>query len=76
MRGHRYANRLGFILLDRLWLIFLIGMAIMLLVACDAKTPGPAERAGKEIDKAATSIGDKVEKTGERIKEGSGSDGP
>lgn len=76
MRGHRYTNRLGYALLDKLWVILLICMSVVLLVACDAKPPGPAERAGKEVDKAAASLGEKVEKAGERIKDGSGADSP
>ncbi|MBY0340634.1 MAG: hypothetical protein K2Q19_05670 [Rhodocyclaceae bacterium] len=76
MRGHRYTKRLGYAMLDKLWVILLIGVSVMLLVACDANVPGPAERAGKEVDKAAASLGDKVEKAGERIKDGSGADKP
>lgn len=38
------------------------------LVGCQ-KQEGPAERAGKEIDKTAEKIGEKIEQAGERIQD-------
>lgn len=75
MRRRRCADRLGFALLDKLWTILLICMGVMLLIACDAKTLGPAERTGMETEKAVPLLGDKVEKAGARLKEGRGGTG-
>lgn len=36
------------------------------LAACQ-KEEGPAEKAGKEIDKAASALGDKIENAGDKI---------
>ena len=38
------------------------------LAACDKKE-GPAERAGKDIDKAIDKVGQQVEKAGEKIQD-------
>ncbi|MEO8507372.1 MAG: hypothetical protein ABI593_07055 [Betaproteobacteria bacterium] len=38
------------------------------LSACEKKE-GPAERAGKQMDKAVESVGKKLEKTGEQIQD-------
>lgn len=38
------------------------------LAGCQ-KEEGPAERAGKEIDKAAEKVGEKIEQAGERIQD-------
>jgi predicted small lipoprotein YifL len=39
------------------------------LAACEQKREGPAERAGKEIDKAVERAGQQIEKAGEKIQE-------
>lgn len=48
------------------------GFATILLVAALSacqKHEGPAERAGKEIDKAVDTAGQKIEKAGEKIQD-------
>ena len=44
-----------------------LGVLVAGLSGC--KKEGPAERAGKEIDKAAEKAGEKIEKAGEKIKD-------
>jgi hypothetical protein len=48
------------------------GLALSILIvglsACDKKE-GPAERAGKELDKAVESAGQKLEKAGQQIQD-------
>jgi len=46
-------------------------MAVTLVAALAAcqKQEGPAERAGKEVDKAAESVGQQLEKAGESIQD-------
>ena len=47
------------------------GLAIILmagLLACEKKE-GPAERAGKQVDKAVESAGKQIEKAGEKIQD-------
>jgi len=48
------------------------GLAMSILIAglsaCDKKE-GPAERAGKEVDKAVQSAGEKLEKAGQQIQD-------
>jgi len=45
-----------------------IGALIMGLSACEKKE-GPAERAGKQIDKAVEKAGEQVEKAGQQIQD-------
>ena len=45
-----------------------LGMLVAGLSGC-RKKEGPAERAGKEIDKAAEKAGEKIEKAGAKIKD-------
>ncbi|WP_301101112.1 hypothetical protein [Propionivibrio sp.] len=45
-----------------------IGALFATLPACQ-KQEGPAERAGKEVDKAADKVGQKIEKAGEKIQD-------
>jgi hypothetical protein len=47
-----------------------IGVLFATLPACQ-KQEGPAERAGKEIDKAADKVGQQIEKAGEKIQDAS-----
>jgi hypothetical protein len=51
---------------------FCAGLAISVLLvgltACEKKE-GPAERAGKEVDKAVQSAGQQVEKAGQQIQD-------
>jgi hypothetical protein len=49
-----------------------VGLVMMILIvglsACQKKE-GPAERAGKEVDKAVQSAGEQVEKAGQKIQD-------
>lgn len=49
-----------------LW-VFCSGIIIVSFTAC--KKEGPAERAGKKIDKTIEKAGDKIEEAGEKVKE-------
>jgi hypothetical protein len=44
------------------------GLLFATLPACQ-KQEGPAERAGKEVDKAADKVGQQIEKAGEKIQD-------
>ena len=44
-----------------------LSFAVAGLAACEKK--GPAEQAGETIDNAAKKTGDKIEETGEKIKD-------
>ena len=46
----------------------IIGAVLVALTGCQ-KQEGPAERAGKAVDNAATKVGDKVEKAGDAVKD-------
>lgn len=50
-----------------------IGVLFATLPACQ-KQEGPAERAGKEVDKAADSVGQQIEKAGEKIQDAATTD--
>lgn len=41
----------------------------MIVVATGCQKEGPAERAGKQIDKAAEKVGQSVEKAGDKIQD-------
>ena len=43
--------------------VFIVGLS-----ACEKKE-GPAERAGKEVDKAVEKVGEQVEKAGQKIQD-------
>lgn len=45
-----------------------VGALLLALCGCD-KREGPMEKAGKEVDKAAVSTGQQIEKAGESIKD-------
>jgi hypothetical protein len=45
-----------------------MSVAILGLSACEKKE-GPAERAGKEVDKAVESAGKKLEKAGQQVQD-------
>lgn len=45
-----------------------MGAVLVTLAGCQ-KQEGPAEQAGKEIDKAATKAGQEIEKAGKRIQD-------
>lgn len=49
-------------------LILIAGAIIAALSGCQ-KEEGPAERAGKTMDKAVDNVGQKVEKAGEQIQD-------
>lgn len=44
-------------------------VAGLLLATAACQKEGPAEKAGKEVDKAATNVGQQVEKAGDAIKD-------
>lgn len=46
----------------------LISALLLALTACQ-KQEGPAERAGKEADKAVDKVGQQIEKAGEKIQD-------
>jgi hypothetical protein len=52
----------------RVGAILAMSILIVGLSACDRKE-GPAERAGKEVDKAVESAGAKLEKAGQQIQD-------
>ena len=45
-----------------------MGALLVALSGCQ-KQEGPLEKAGKEVDKAAETVGDKIEKAGESIQD-------
>lgn len=45
-----------------------MGVLLLTLFGCQKKE-GPAERAGKDIDKATEKVGQKIEKAGENIQD-------
>jgi len=45
-----------------------LGALLATLPACQ-KQEGPAERAGKEVDKAADKVGQQIEKAGEKVQD-------
>lgn len=45
-----------------------IGILVAMLSGCQ-KQEGPAERAGKEVDKAVEKTGQQIEKAGEKIED-------
>ena len=45
-----------------------MGTLVLGLSACEKKE-GPAERAGKQVDKAVTDVGKQIEKAGESIQD-------
>lgn len=47
--------------------VLVLGLLIAGVTGC--KKEGPMERTGKEIDKAATKTGDKIEEVGDKIKD-------
>ena len=48
--------------------ILLVSAFLVALVGCQ-KQEGPAEKAGKEVDKASEKVGQKIEQAGESIKD-------
>lgn len=48
--------------------ILLLGALLAVLAGCQ-KQEGPAEKAGKEVDKASEKVGQKIEQAGESIKD-------
>ena len=53
---------------NSVWAFLAIGILTVGLSACEKKE-GPAERAGKEIDKTLEKAGQQIEKAGERIQD-------
>lgn len=47
----------------------LIAGAMLVLVSACQKSEGPAERAGKEVDKAVEKVGQQIEKVGDSIQD-------
>jgi hypothetical protein len=60
---------LGNTQLNKLGLAALLVAGVLMLISCGRNEPGPAEKAGKEIDKATVSVGKQVEKAGESIQD-------
>ena len=54
-------------ILRKIFWVFCSGIIIVSFTAC--KKEGPAERAGKKIDKTIEKAGDKIEEAGEKAKE-------
>jgi hypothetical protein len=54
-------------ILRKVFWIFCSGIIIASFTAC--KKEGPAERAGKKIDKTIEKAGDKIEEAGEKARE-------
>jgi len=52
---------------------FFMSVLALTLAGCQERE-GPAEKAGKEIDKAASALGEQIERAGEQI-QGAGSSG-
>lgn len=52
--------------LHRILVSFLILPLALALAGCQEKE-GPAEKAGKELDKAAAAVGEQIDKAGEQI---------
>ena len=52
----------------------LAGMLLTAISACQQQE-GPAEQAGKSVDKAVESAGEQIEKAGEKIQDASKADG-
>lgn len=48
--------------------VVVMGAMLAALAACQ-KEPGPAERAGKEVDKATAQVGQQIEKAGQEIQD-------
>ena len=46
----------------------IVGALLAVLTGCQ-KQEGPAERAGKEVDKAVDKVGKKIEKAGDSIQD-------
>ena len=55
--------------LNRSVSITLMAVALMVALPACQKQEGPAERAGKEVDKAADNVGQQLEKAGESIQD-------
>ena len=51
-----------------LWTGLVAGILVLGLAACEKKE-GPAERAGKAIDKSVESAGQQIEKAGQKIED-------
>ena len=47
----------------------LVMSALIVVLPCCQKNEGPAERAGKQIDKAVEKAGQQMEKAGEKIED-------
>jgi hypothetical protein len=50
-------------------LAFLLGVGILGLTLAACHKEGPAEKAGKEIDKATKDVGESMEKAADAVKE-------
>jgi predicted small secreted protein len=48
--------------------VLVVAVSAMALSGCQ-KQEGPAEKAGKQIDKAMSSIGEQIQKAGDKIKD-------
>lgn len=73
---HKCVHKLGADIISKLAMLGLVGASVLALISCESRQAGPAEQAGKEIDKATTSVGKQVEKTGENIQDAAKRDSP
>jgi hypothetical protein len=53
---------------NAIWAGLAMSILVLGLSACEKKE-GPAERAGKQIDKAVENVGQQVEKAGQKIQD-------
>lgn len=73
---HKCVHKLGIDILHKLATIGFIGVSLLAVASCESRKAGPAEQAGKELDKAAVSAGKQLEKTGEKIQDAAKRDSP
>ena len=59
-----------------LWKVLLILCSVMIVIAfIGCKKEGPAEKAGRQIDKAVEKTGDKLEEAGNKVKDATKNNG-
>lgn len=73
---HKCVHKLGADILSKIVIAGFIGFSLLTLISCESRKAGPAEQAGKEVDKAASAVGNQVKKTGESIQKATRQDSP
>ncbi|HWU84743.1 MAG TPA: hypothetical protein VN028_05365 [Rhodocyclaceae bacterium] len=73
---HKCMHKLGGDIINKLAIAGFVGVSIAALISCESRQSGPAEQVGKDIDKAAVSVGKQVEKVGENIQDAGKRDAP